>query len=487
MLGSGSSLVGGGSALYTLGLQNGGTTDLRALMIGGIGTNENNLNFEAYSGGTSLLGNANTYEGRTNIGRATLEAAVIANAGVASSIGTGTLSPDIVMHDTSSTAATVATLRYIGTADASTDRAVKLFTDGTTMPSLTAVIENNGTGSLKFITPFKVEGNTSLARTLRLSGTNTGANEIVSIGETPTSVVTLDKAGTGVWALTGNSTYTGGTTVSNGTLQLGNGGTAGMVGAGGIAISSGAVLKTSRSDAFTLPNAITGAGSVLIANSTGGVTILNSTASSYSGGTTVSSGTLMVTNASGSATGSGRVTVMTGATLAGSGRIAPALDAPVMVNGTLSVGELPGTASALSILTGGTGSLIIDGSGVLAFDLISGAGLGDNTSFATRADLLRVGGTLTLNPGATLSVSAGSMSGWAAGDQWKLIDWTTLTGSTTDTFTSYDLPTLGGGLVWDTSQLYTLGTILIVPEPTKALLIVIGMVGMMARRRRPIR
>lgn len=486
VLGNGSSLVGGGSGLYTIGLQSGLTTDLRALMIGGAGTNENNLNFEAYSGGATLMGAANTYAGRTNLGRATIEATVLANAGTASSIGTGSLSPDIVMHDTSSTAVVLSTLRYVGSADATTDRAIKLFTDGATMPSLTGVVENNGTGSLKFTSAFKVEGNTNLARTFRLGGTNTGANEIVSIGQTATSVLTLDKAGTGTWALTGNSTYTGGTTVSNGTLQLGNGGSAGNVGTGGIAISSGAILRTNRSDTLAISQNITGAGSVFIANPAGGITQLSSSLNTYSGGTTVASGVLMAANTSGSATGSGGVTVMTGATLGGSGRIAPALDASVTILGTLSVGALPSTASAMDILTGGAGSLIIDGSGELVFDLISGAGLGDNTGSAASADLLRVGGTMTLNAGAKLTISGGGMSGWAAGDQWKLIDWSTLTGSTATTFTEFSLPELSGGLMWDVSQIYSLGTvsIMMVPEPSRMLVLAAGLLCVLGRRRR---
>lgn len=484
VLGSGSSLVGSGSAFFTLGLQNAGTTDLRALMIGGSGTNENNLNFEAYSGGTVLMGAANSYAGRTNIGRAIIEASVIANAGVVSSLGTGSSSPAIVMNDTTSTSATVSTLRYIGSADASTDREIQLFTNGTTMPSLAAGVENNGTGSLKFTSAFTVAGDTTLARTFRLSGTNTGANEIVSIGQTATSVLTLDKAGSGTWALTGDSTYTGGTTVSNGTLQLGNGGTAGNVGSGNIAISSGATLRTNRSNTVEITNVITGSGNVVVANSGAGVTKLSSNANTYSGGTTVSSGTLMVTNTSGSATGTGAVTVMNGATLAGSGRIAPAADTSIMVCGTLAVGESASSASLLSTSTSGAGALVLDGGSTLAFHLLSGYGLGDNTSSPARADLLSVGGTLQINPGAIFRVNAASFTGYASGDQWKLIDWSTLGGTASGTFTTFDLPTLDGGLIWNTSMLYTLGTISIVPEPSRAGLILLGLAAAVLRRRR---
>jgi len=486
VLGAGSSLVGSGSALYTLGLQNSGTLDFRSLTLGGAGLNEDNLSLEAYSGGTLLMGAANTYVGRTNIGRATLVASVIADSGVASSLGTGSSAPDIVMNDTNSTSATVSTLRYIGSADTSTNRAVRLFTDGQSMPSLTAVIENNGTGSLKFTTPFSVEGNTTLARTFRLAGTHQGANEMVSIGQTATSTVSLDKSGTGTWTLTGNSTYTGGTTVSNGTLQLGNGGSAGMVGGGDIALQSGAVLVVKRQDAHTLANTITGSGSLRILNPVGGVTTLSSSGNSFFGGTAVASGTLLVSNPLGSATGSGNVAVAAGATLGGDGRIAPAAGAGLDICGTLSVGMEAATAADLEIVISGSGSLILNHTSTLSFDLLSGAGLGNNTTQAASSDLLRIGGTLQIQPGSMLKVSGNGLTGYAAGDEWRLIDWSTLSGSTSDTFTTMDLPELTPGLVWNTSQLYSLGTIsvIVVPEPGRFLLGLAGLTLILMRRRR---
>lgn len=483
VLGTGASLVGSGSAIYTIGLQNSGTTDLRSLMIGGTGTNENNLAFEAYSGGTVQMGSGNTYAGRTNIGRATMEVTTIANAGTASSIGTGATAPIIDMNDTTSTSATVSTLRYLGTANAVTDRAVRLQTDGTTMPSLTAVIENNGTGTLKFTSAFLVAGNTTLPRLFRLSGTNTGVNEMVSIGNGPSSVVSLDKAGAGTWALTGNSTYTGGTTISAGTLQLGTGGTAGMVGTGDIAISSGAVLSTSRSDSFTIANNLTGAGSLAVNNAAGGVTILNSTGNIYSGGTSINTGTLMVTNTAGSATGSGSINVETVATLAGSGRLVLASGNSVSVCGTLSVGETSAAAADLEVTTSGTGTLLMDGGSVLLFDLTGGAGSGVLNGVSA-ADHLVVGGTLTINSGSTLRVqNLNGLSGWAVGDSWQIFDWTSLAGSSVGTFTTVDLPTLSGGFSWDISGLYTAGVISIAPEPGRTGLIA-GALGALALRRR---
>jgi autotransporter-associated beta strand protein len=454
-------------------------------MIGGPGTNENNLSLEGYTGGTLLMGAGNTYAGRTNIGRSTFEVSVLANAGVASSLGTGSTSSAIVMNDTTSTAATVSNLRYIGSGNSVTDRAVRLFTDGESMPSLTAVIENAGTGTLKFTSAFTVEGNTLLARTFRLTGTNTGANEMVSITDGPSSVLNLEKTGTGKWTLTGNSSYTGGTTISGGTLQLGAGGATGNVGAGGISLSSGAVLSTNRNNTLTLANAITGGGAVSIENASTGTTILTSTGNTYSGGTTVTNGKLLVNNASGSGTGTGMVAVAQGAVLGGSGRIAASAELSVLVCGTLSVGENSLAASDLEISTAGEGMLFLDNASVLEFDLISGAGLGDNTATLAAADRLVLGGLMQITPGATLRVNDNGMTGWAIGDIWKLMDWTTLSGLSSGTFTDLELPSLPSGMEWDVSQFYSLGTIAIaVPEPGKSVLLACGGVWLLLRRRR---
>src|ERR1700746_927722 len=99
--------------------------------------------------------------------------------------------------------------------------------------------------------------------------------------------------------LTGNNTYSGGTTIAAGTLQLGNGGTSGSI-VGNVADNG--TLVFNRSDALTLDGVISGTGT---ANQAGtGTTILTS-ANTYTGGTTISAGTLQLGNGgtSGSITG----------------------------------------------------------------------------------------------------------------------------------------------------------------------------------------
>ena len=68
----------------------------------------------------------------------------------------------------------------------------------------------------------------------------------------------------------------------------------------------------------------------------------------------------------------------------------------------------------------------------------------------------------------------------ANGATFNLFDW----GSATGTFSAVNLPSLDGPLSWDQSNLYTNGTITVIPEPNAAALL--GGLGtlLLVRRRR---
>ncbi|MBV9909750.1 MAG: hypothetical protein JOY52_19535, partial [Hyphomicrobiales bacterium] len=100
----------------------------------------------------------------------------------------------------------------------------------------------------------------------------------------------LSLGATGPVVLSGANTYTGTTTISSaGNLLLGDGGATGLIGSG--EINDAGTLTIDRNNAVTLTNAISGAG-VLKQIGTG-VTSIN-TANPYTGGTTVSAGTLVI-------------------------------------------------------------------------------------------------------------------------------------------------------------------------------------------------
>ncbi|MEN3939982.1 autotransporter-associated beta strand repeat-containing protein [Prosthecobacter sp. SYSU 5D2] len=510
--GTGSSLVGNGTAVYEINFNGGGIQDLTRLMIGGSGTGQNNLSLAATLNTTVQFGPANTYAGKTNIGRAIFEASVLADAGQPSSFGTGSLVPAIEINNTSSSVASESILRYVGNADSSTNRALRLLTNGDAMTSILAAVENVGTGMVKFTSAFTVEGSTTRTRQFRLGGTNTGLNEMVSItdGTQAASIVSLKKDGIGTWALTGNSTYTGTTTITEGILQLGTGGTSGTVGSGIIDIAAAGSLVTHRSNTLTLANEIMGAGRLIVNNAPAGVTGLTGS-NTYSGGTFVNSGTLLASNTlPGSATGTGSVWVEDGARLGGSGQVGLAGSSVTPVSnisitiagGHLRVGdthgEASGTASTLTLQTGGNGSTsgTLTLLGTVEFDIFNRPPSGESLAVAAATannDLLILSSRNPVILGGTLQVanSTGlSTDSWEAGDSWQIIDWY---GIFTDggspryegTFTDYELPSLANGLQWDISQLYTTGFITIaIPEPGRMSLLGLALATLLLRRRR---
>lgn len=427
--GSGNALVGGSSNYSTFLTYATGTHDFRNGYIGGPGLHEDNLNL-TISIGTTQLGPENTFKGKTILSRDTVEVTRLADVGLPSSLGTGNANASaaiIEMTSLSTSAvniAAVSTLRYIGSTDSVTNRPVSITNSDVIRDvlSVTANIENTGTGTVKFTSPFTAGGSNLAPRYLRLGGSNKGANEIVSIGNTlPASGapgVVLEKYGSGTWILTGGCTHTGGTYVNEGTLLAGN---------------------------------------------------------------TV-----------GSATGLGSVFVQPGATLGGTGRISPEADQYITINGgTLSVGNntlATPAAGRLEISMSGSSAMLMEGTSFFDLDLFSGAGLGlDQSGNANAADLLVVTNTLSLGTGTTLRVGNPlQMTGFAHGDTWKLFDWSGLVEPVYGTFAQADLPSLSPGLMWDLSNLYTQGTLMVtlVPEPSRPMLLVLAGGLWLARRRR---
>lgn len=114
---------------------------------------------------------------------------------------------------------------------------------------------------------------------------------LTNVGGTNTVIT---KAGQGRLIITNNMAGTGTTHIGEGILQLGNGGTTGMIGTG--AITNNAILAVNRSDTPSIAAAISGIGEVW-QSGTGTLTLGG--ANTYSGRTVINSGTLTVTNTSG--------------------------------------------------------------------------------------------------------------------------------------------------------------------------------------------
>ncbi|EAS1883947.1 autotransporter outer membrane beta-barrel domain-containing protein [Salmonella enterica] len=310
----------------------------------------------------------------------------------------------------------------------------------------------------------------------------------------------LTKTGAGTLILNAENTYTGGTTISDGTLVANN---VEALGTGNV--TDNATLELNTGGDFD--NAISGSGQVV---KSGDETLTLSGANSYTGGTTISGGTLVATNVE--ALGSGDVTdnatleLNTGGTfdnvISGSGQVVKSGDEMLTLSGansytggttisggTLVVSNVEALGSGdvtdnatLELNTGGdfdnniggTGSVVKSGDKTLtlsgANSYTGGTTISGGTLVATSVDALGTGdvtdnATLELNTGGTFdNVISGSGQVVKSGDEMLTLSGAnSYTGGTTisgGTLVATNVEALGSGDVTDnaTLELNTGGT-----------------------------
>ena len=216
-------------------------------------------------------------------------------------------------------------------------------------------------------------------------------------------------SGPGTVILTAANTYTGGTTISGGILQLGNGGTVGSVVG---AIVNNGTLALDRSDAgLILSGVISGTGT-LVQMGTG--TSILTAANTYSGGTTISAGTLQLGNAGITGSIVGNVVdngilqfnrtdgaLNLAGNITGTGSVIQAGTGTVTLSGTNTYSGVT-TVSAGTLLAGSATALSVNS----AFT-VSGATL-DLGGFSNTIGSLAGTGTVTDSVAGTAVLSAGS-------------------------------------------------------------------------------
>jgi len=181
------------------------------------------------------------------------------------------------------------------------------------------------------------------------------------------------------------------------------------------------------------------------------------------GTTTVAEdGILVVNNTSGSGTGSSEVTVEAGGTLAGTGSIGG--DATVQSGGFLSAGD-----NSIGTLTFG-GTILLETGSVTTMEI---------NSLTDLADQLVLDGGGTLAGIFKISNLDGTL---AAGDSFDLWDGANVDASgVTFDFSGAELAT---GLSWDTSAFGASGVVSVIPETGSTLLLGIGSLISLRRKRR---
>ena len=284
---------------------------------------------------------------------------------------------------------------------------------------------------------------------------------------------------------------------------------------------NGGTIEVDASETLTVQNAVTGTGDF---EKTGfGTLVLGSASNTHSGTTEVLAGTLDV--ATGGFTGTGETFVSYGAQLVGTGTV-QASNFSLLEGAGLQGGN---------IITGsdtGNGTLTFTpASGVGTYDFATSSGIELSISSATNQGVLdpNFGGNAVGSPGyqayvqgitgsgdhdrlvfnggsgssltfsGNITVSSSSFTP-VAGQIFNLLDWATLVSTnftgfdvgmnrdgSGDNLDQFNLPDISGtGYIWDVSQFTSTGSLVIVfiPEPSRVLLLMLGVMALLGRRRR---
>lgn len=275
------------------------------------------------------------------------------------------------------------------------------------------------------------------------------------------SNMTLNTAGLSVKNIAGANVIHGAISIvagSSTTTIISDGGSLDLAGniASGVVTARALELSGTSLGANTVSGDISdGLSTVNLVKSGTGTWTLDGT-NTYSGSTNINAGKLVV---NGNISTSSLTTVGSDATLAGTGTTG---SITVNTDGIFAPGD--GGIESLNI----TGNLTLGIGSFSNFEIDTSGNLAD---LAIVSALLAFDGTLNVsNIGAAL----------VDGDVFNLFDW----GSASGAFNTVNLPTLGGGLAWDQSNLYTNGTIAVVAVPEPGMMSLLGVAGLLVLRRR---
>ena len=357
----------------TLSLSNSGVATFGPLVSGGSAASTDTIN----------LGDGATFTGGSNIATGGTSG-VLALPSMTRTSGTLT-----VNFDGGTLRATGSSTAFLGTAAVSVQDAGGIIDNNGKTISLVPVLAHGGVSATDGGLIFKGAGTTTLSGANKYTGPT-----VVTAGTLKAGVATVGTT-SGAFGVGSAVTVSGGATLdldgfteTIGSLadNAGSGGTITSSTAGAITLTVGS-NNSNTSFAGTIQN---GSGTISVTKvGTGSLTLGG--ADTYTGTTTVNGGTLLVTNTTGSATGTGPVSLASGI-LGGTGTVTSTVT--VEPGSTLA----PGVAGVGAL---GTGTLIFQGGSTLALT-ISGS---STNSLNVTGDVLLGTATLGIALGATPAVN----------------------------------------------------------------------------------
>ena len=405
--------------------------------------------------------------------------------GNASFAGTTTISEGILQIGNGGTAGTLGSGAVINDASLVINRSDS-FTFDNDLSGIGSLIQE-GTGTTSISNANTYTGDTIIAGgTLRIgrSGSLGDATSQVRLGSVGGGDASINSY-LGGWSHDNNIEVVAG---SGGTLTLGLSSTfaSDTNYRGGITLNDDLAVESAAPDgnALRLTGQVSGGGALSIGGV--GATQLES-ANTYGGGTSVITGTLLVTNFTGSATGTGSVTTEAGTVLGGTGTIAPTGSSAVAIGGSVEPGlEASNNGIGALRFTPVDGNVTFGPSASITFDLFSN-GVNDQLIFASTGPSLI---DFTGLSSGSLAVLFDPTYSPALNHSFDLIDWTSASGPAMQGLASsmLSLPTTGFDPSWEwdltlfeTQGVISIGTV--IPEPSRVAFLTIAM-GLSALRRR---
>ncbi|MFO1484003.1 MAG: autotransporter-associated beta strand repeat-containing protein [Verrucomicrobiaceae bacterium] len=347
--------------------------------------------------------------------------------------------------------------------------------------SIATAAPNSGTLSLGSVT-----------RTITVQTVATGANlgnndATIETAITGTGSAGIIKEGSRALVLSGTNTYVGATTINDGEINLRG------------SLSTGAVTVSEVGGSLTNAAVLSGSGDGITTGIIGGTvtigeidcgvgilapgtvasttTLISNYGANANGALTLTAGGVALTVADGSQIQLG----ITNATYSSLGLVA-----------ALGAGSATDAASYItSNMTEFTNNWNVAPTSSSDMDYLNLTGSSSSLSLGSRVSATFGDGIVRVSIVGSPSISQGQV--------FNLIDWQAVSNIggtfTTGGSTIYDatanviagdldLPSLGAGLAWDVSAFTQYGVIVVVPEPSRVLLLLFGLVGLFLRRRR---